>query len=215
LSRVVEKEGNTGAIFSGNGSIATDPDIDQLLHPNRFYARTADVVGDELLTGEERRHEDGRYLRSAPAARQMWLASDGGFARAVLSSLDLMRKRLPDHPRLRSLLDNAVEGAQRGSTLTNRMLAFARRQELKLETIDVPDLVRGMTELTVPMDMIFPTQSSRRGFSRRLLNQPRPGLSKGVAHRQGKALVVVGAHRLLPGVVTSHGALDLVSARLP
>jgi PAS domain S-box-containing protein len=66
---------------------------------------------------------------------------------AVLSSLDLMRKRLPDDPRLRSLLDNAVEGARRGATLTTRMLAFARRQELKLETIDVPDLVRGMTEL--------------------------------------------------------------------
>jgi len=66
---------------------------------------------------------------------------------AVLSSLDMMRKRLPDDTRLRSLLDNAVEGARRGATLTNRMLAFARRQDLKLETIDVPDLVRGMTDL--------------------------------------------------------------------
>jgi PAS domain S-box-containing protein len=66
---------------------------------------------------------------------------------AVLSSLDLMRKRLPDDPRLRALLDNAVEGARRGAILTNRMLAFARRQELKVETIDIPDLVRGMAEL--------------------------------------------------------------------
>jgi PAS domain S-box-containing protein len=66
---------------------------------------------------------------------------------AVLASLELMRKRLPDDARLRSLLENAVEGARRGAALTNRMLAFARRQELKVETVDIPELVRGMTEL--------------------------------------------------------------------
>ena len=66
---------------------------------------------------------------------------------AVLGSLELLRKRLPDDPRQRALLENAVEGARRGAALTNRMLSFARRQELKLETVDVPELVRGMTEL--------------------------------------------------------------------
>ncbi|MET0669374.1 MAG: PAS domain S-box protein [Xanthobacteraceae bacterium] len=66
---------------------------------------------------------------------------------AVLGSLELMRKRLPDDPKLMALLDNAVQGAQRGSALTKRMLAFARHQELKQEPIDIPDLVRGMTEL--------------------------------------------------------------------
>ena len=66
---------------------------------------------------------------------------------AVIGSLELMRKRLPDDPKLRTLLDNAVQGAQRGATLTKRMLAFARRQELKHEPIDIPELVRGMTDL--------------------------------------------------------------------
>jgi signal transduction histidine kinase len=65
----------------------------------------------------------------------------------VLGSLELMRKRLPDDPKLMALLENAVQGAQRGTTLTQRMLAFARRQELKQETIDLPELVRGMTDL--------------------------------------------------------------------
>jgi PAS domain S-box-containing protein len=65
----------------------------------------------------------------------------------VLGSLELMRKRLPDDSKLRSLLENAVQGAQRGTTLTQRMLAFARRQELKQETIAIPELVRGMTDL--------------------------------------------------------------------
>src|ERR1700680_5068510 len=66
---------------------------------------------------------------------------------AVLASLELMRKRLPDDPRLTTLLDNAVQGAQRGATLTRRMLAFARRQELKQGPVDIQEMVRGMTEL--------------------------------------------------------------------
>ena len=66
---------------------------------------------------------------------------------AVLGSLELMRKRLPDDPKLKALLENAVQGAERGAVLTKRMLAFARRQELKSETIHVPELVRGMTDL--------------------------------------------------------------------
>ena len=66
---------------------------------------------------------------------------------ATLSSLALLRKRLSDDPQALRLLDNAVEGAQRGATLTQRMLAFARRQDLKPERIDIPLLVHGMTDL--------------------------------------------------------------------
>ncbi|MEK0085374.1 PAS domain-containing protein [Benzoatithermus flavus] len=67
---------------------------------------------------------------------------------AVLSSLDLLKKRLPaDDLRTMRLIDNAIKGAERGVTLTRRMLAFARKQDLKPEPVAVPDLVTGMTEL--------------------------------------------------------------------
>jgi nitrogen-specific signal transduction histidine kinase len=66
---------------------------------------------------------------------------------AILGSLELALKRLPEDPKLRTLIDNAIQGAQRGASLTQRMLAFARRQELKTEAVDAPALVRGMTEL--------------------------------------------------------------------
>ncbi|MGB7658074.1 MAG: PAS domain S-box protein [Pseudolabrys sp.] len=66
---------------------------------------------------------------------------------AVLGSLELLRKRLPDDPKAVALLENAAQGAQRGTTLTKRMLAFARNYELKKEVTGVPELVRGMTEL--------------------------------------------------------------------
>jgi CheY-like chemotaxis protein len=66
---------------------------------------------------------------------------------AVLGSLELLRKRLPADPKMTRLIDNAIQGAQRGTALTQRMLAFARRQELKPTQIDVADLVGGMTDL--------------------------------------------------------------------
>jgi PAS domain S-box-containing protein len=65
---------------------------------------------------------------------------------AIIGSLELLRKRLPDEPGIRALLDTAMQGAQRGATLTQRMLAFARRQELKREAIDLCSLVGGMKE---------------------------------------------------------------------
>ena len=63
---------------------------------------------------------------------------------AILGSLELVRKRVPYDPRITPLLDNAMQGAERGSILTQRMLAFARKQELKVEAVDVATLARGM-----------------------------------------------------------------------
>jgi PAS domain S-box-containing protein len=66
----------------------------------------------------------------------------------VLGSLDLLRRYVPkDDPRITRLLDNAVQGAQRGATLTQRMLAFARRQELDRQPVDLVELIRGMRDL--------------------------------------------------------------------
>jgi signal transduction histidine kinase/ActR/RegA family two-component response regulator len=66
---------------------------------------------------------------------------------AVLGSLSLLEKRLPEDPRSHRLLQNAVQGAQRGAALTQRLLAFSRRQELEPEAVDVQQLVSGMKEL--------------------------------------------------------------------
>jgi signal transduction histidine kinase len=66
---------------------------------------------------------------------------------AVLGNLDLLRKHLANDPKARRLIDGAIQGAERGATLTKRMLAFARRQELKPETVDVPSLVHSMVEM--------------------------------------------------------------------
>ncbi|HLZ98268.1 MAG TPA: response regulator [Steroidobacteraceae bacterium] len=67
---------------------------------------------------------------------------------AVLGSLTLLDKRLSvEDQHNRRLLQNAIQGAQRGAALTQRLLAFSRRQELKPESVDVAQLVSGMEEL--------------------------------------------------------------------
>ena len=66
---------------------------------------------------------------------------------AVQGSLELLRERMPQDPLLLRLVDNARAGADRGSSLTRRMLAFARRQDLKFERVDLRMLVEGMAEL--------------------------------------------------------------------
>ena len=56
--------------------ITSDTDVDQLLHPSRFYARPADVLADDLLTIDERRAilaswaSDACAVESNPALRQ-------------------------------------------------------------------------------------------------------------------------------------------------
>ncbi|MBA1275954.1 hybrid sensor histidine kinase/response regulator [Stutzerimonas azotifigens] len=65
----------------------------------------------------------------------------------ILSSLSIVSKHVSDNPRLSGLVDNAIKGAQRGASLTQRMLAFARSQELNLERLEVPDVISGMASM--------------------------------------------------------------------
>ncbi|MFF7709261.1 ATP-binding protein [Pseudomonas sp. NPDC007930] len=66
---------------------------------------------------------------------------------AVLGNLELMQRRVGDDPALLRLLGNAQAGAQRGAALIERMLAFARRQELRPLRLDATALVQGMADL--------------------------------------------------------------------
>ena len=64
----------------------------------------------------------------------------------VLGSLSLLKKSLPQEPRTSRLLDRAIQGAERGATLTTRLLAFARRQELKVEVVALQTLIPEMLD---------------------------------------------------------------------
>jgi signal transduction histidine kinase len=126
---------------------------------NRVLERTAEL---ERINAElEQRVEERTRERQAAFAQIHEMQKmeslgklTGGVAHdfnnllmAVLTNLHLLRKRLATDPKLTRLIDGAIEGAERGATLTKRMLAFARRQELRPETVSTSDLVEGMTEM--------------------------------------------------------------------
>ncbi|SMQ23720.1 hypothetical protein SAMN04488483_1158 [Pseudomonas helmanticensis] len=65
----------------------------------------------------------------------------------ILGNLEILQKRTGDDPKIGRLLENATQGALRGVSLTQRMLAFARRQELKTESVNIAQLVQGIMGL--------------------------------------------------------------------
>jgi signal transduction histidine kinase len=66
----------------------------------------------------------------------------------IVGSLDMLGRRIADaDARARGLIDNAMEGANRAANLTQRLLAFSRRQPLDPKPIDANKLVTAMSEL--------------------------------------------------------------------
>lgn len=129
---------------------------------SRFWASVViDAIYDEgQLIGFAKVTRDVTERKAAEAQLRQALKMEaigrftGGVAHdfnnllmAVLSSLELLRKRMPPDDRLRSLVEIATRGAQRGASLTQRMMAFARQQELKTQAVDVAVLLTGMQGL--------------------------------------------------------------------
>ncbi len=66
----------------------------------------------------------------------------------VSGNLDLLRQKLPaDVSHLQRYVDRALAGADRATTLTQRLLAFSRRQPLAPKPLDINRLLPGMSEL--------------------------------------------------------------------
>jgi signal transduction histidine kinase len=67
----------------------------------------------------------------------------------IIGSLDLLGRRKSNSDRDQRLIDGALQSAERAKTLVQRLLAFARRQPLRVESVDIAALVRGMADLVI------------------------------------------------------------------
>ena len=65
----------------------------------------------------------------------------------IIGSLDLLHRRQVGGEREQRLISGALDSADRARTLVQRLLAFARRQPLKPEPVDLAALILGMAEL--------------------------------------------------------------------
>jgi len=114
----------------------------------RVEQRTADLMKE--VAAREKAQEQLRQAQKMETIGQL----TGGVAHdfnnllmAVMGNLDLLRKRMPDDPRLHRLIDGALQGAERGASLTQRLLAFARQQDLRAVPVDLRSLIQGMIDL--------------------------------------------------------------------
>ena len=120
-------------------------------------ARVAlEKINQELETRvEERTRENEVAMRQLHEAQKMESIGQltGGIAHdfnnllaIILGSLGLLKKSVPDNARVTRLLDRAILGAERGAILTTRLLAFARRQELKVSVVSLQRLMPEMLD---------------------------------------------------------------------
>ena len=66
---------------------------------------------------------------------------------AVQANLELIRHRSEDAEKVKALASSGLQAVRKGAELSNKLLAFARRSQLKLESFYVADMVAGMQEL--------------------------------------------------------------------
>ena len=128
------------AIYNPDGSLLGFAKITRDITERRNTARALEEAREALL--QSQKMEAIGHLTGG-------IAHDfNNLLMAIQGSLELLQRRLPgSDPKITRLIDNAVQGTRRGAALTQRMLAFARRQELRLAALDVRDVVQQMTNL--------------------------------------------------------------------
>ncbi len=130
----------------------------------------------ELNETLERRVADGvaereRILESLRQSQKMEAVGQltGGIAHdfnnllmIIGGSLEMLRRRVPADPAITRLIDAAAEGVARGGTLNQQLLAFARRQDLRVEIIAVRDFApscRRLIERAIREDITIRVES--------------------------------------------------------
>jgi PAS domain S-box-containing protein len=128
------------AIYNPDGSLFGFAKITRDITERRNVARALEEAREALL--QSQKMEAIGHLTGG-------IAHDfNNLLMAIQGSLELLQRRLPESdPKIARLIDNAVQGTRRGAALTQRMLAFARRQELTLAPLDVRGVVQQMTNL--------------------------------------------------------------------
>ena len=121
----------------------------------RVAVRTAELEQAHAAVLDEvaQREEAEQQLRQAQKMETLGQLTGGvahdfnNLLAAVIGNLELLQRQVAGNDRAVRLVEGALSGAQRGATLTQRMLAFARQQELDPKPVDLAQLVRDMATL--------------------------------------------------------------------
>lgn len=122
-------------------------------HPVKMVGSLLDVTAQRELEARTRQAQKLEAIGQLTGG----LAHDfNNLLTIVLGSAEVLSEALGDTPELKDLADMTLAAADRGAELTNHLLAFARRQALKPETLDPAGLASGVQKLlrrTLPGDI--------------------------------------------------------------
>ncbi len=116
----------------------------------RFADKPATIVVVRDVTARKHAEAQLRQAQKMQAIGQL----TGGIAHdfnnllaVILGNLELLHEQLTAQPRLLELTQQALKAVDRGANLSQRLLAFARRQPLLAQPINLNRLVLGMLDL--------------------------------------------------------------------
>jgi PAS domain S-box-containing protein len=130
-----------------------------------FALRDADGKVSRILgsmTDVTERKQLGEQLRQAQKMETVGQLTGGvahdfnNLLMVILGNAEVLEEELSEQPHLQRLAKMTLDAAERGADLTNRLLAFSRKQTLEPKVLDVAQLVQGMDGLlrrTLPEDI--------------------------------------------------------------
>ena len=138
--------------------VAALRELNQTLE-TKVVERTADLVraNQKLRSEAQERERVEEALRQAQKMEAIGQLTGGvahdfnNLLTVIIGNLETLQRQFdretPDRQRMRRSVENATRGAQRAAALTQRLLAFSRRQPLEPKPVDVNKLVSGMSDL--------------------------------------------------------------------
>jgi PAS domain S-box-containing protein len=121
----------------------------------RVAERTAELLQahETVMAEVDQRQKAEEQLRQALKMEAIGQLTGGvahdfnNLLMAVMGNLELLAKHVSGDERGMRLIDGALKGAKRGASLTQRLLAFARRQDLQVKPVDMSKLIEDMDDL--------------------------------------------------------------------
>jgi len=129
--RIPYRDGNGNTI----GVITLSYDITDLMEAQRDLA-----IKEEQLRQSQKMEAIGHLAGGIAHDFNNLLTAISGYA-------ELAKSHIRGDTDLGDMLNSIVNAAGKAAALTQQLLAFGRRQPLRLETVDLPSIVGGMTDL--------------------------------------------------------------------
>jgi PAS domain S-box-containing protein len=156
-SRAMPRRDRAGSIIRWYGTtedIHARKAIEEDLRQSRADLQRVNETLEARVEQRTREHEDALAKLHEAQKLETLGQLTGGVAHdfnnlltPVIGNLDLLRRRLAEGDKNHRLIDGALQAASRAGTLVQRLLAFARRQDLQPRAVEIGALLDGMTDL--------------------------------------------------------------------